>query len=106
MCLGIHDARIASLMGTVRMLTNQIGADTESAKLKSPLSILHLEDDPNDAALIQSAFETEQLRLEAQVLESQRLELISQLSSGVAHDFNNLRSRCSLAKAKAIRSVP
>jgi DNA-binding response OmpR family regulator len=195
-------------MGTVRMLTNPVGADTESAKLKSPLSILHLEDDPNDAALIQSAFETaeiicsitrvqtrddslaalerggldliladfdlpsfdglsaaeivrtrwsttplilvsgsfdedltidsfkigatdcvperdlsrlapavrramrevepgiEQLRLEAQVLESQKLELISQLSSGVAHDFNNLLSRCSLAKAKAIRSVP
>jgi hypothetical protein len=42
-------------MGTVRIRTNQVGADTESSKLKSPLSILHLEDDPNDAALIQSA---------------------------------------------------
>lgn len=29
-------------------------------------------------------------RLETQVIESQKLELISQLSSGVAHDFNNL----------------
>ena len=42
-------------MGTVRMRTNQVGADRESSKLKSPLSILQLEDDPNDAALIQSA---------------------------------------------------
>jgi signal transduction histidine kinase len=32
----------------------------------------------------------ERHRLEAQVIESQKLELISQLSSGVAHDFNNL----------------
>jgi two-component system, cell cycle sensor histidine kinase and response regulator CckA len=32
----------------------------------------------------------EQGRLQAQVIESQKLELISQLSSGVAHDFNNL----------------
>jgi len=32
----------------------------------------------------------ERQRLEAQVIESQKLELISQLSSGVAHDFNNL----------------
>jgi len=32
----------------------------------------------------------ERSRLEAQVIESQKLELISQLSSGVAHDFNNL----------------
>jgi two-component system, cell cycle sensor histidine kinase and response regulator CckA len=32
----------------------------------------------------------ERRRLEAQVIESQKLELISQLSSGVAHDFNNL----------------
>lgn len=29
-------------------------------------------------------------RLEAQVIESQKMEIISQLSSGVAHDFNNL----------------
>ena len=48
-------------MGTVRMRTNQVGADTESSKLKSPLSILHLEDDPNDAALIQSALETAEI---------------------------------------------
>ena len=33
----------------------------------------------------------EQLRLEAQVIESQKLELISQLSSGVAHDLQRLR---------------
>ena len=46
---------MASSMGTVRMRTNQVGTDTESSKLKSPLSILQLEDDPNDAALIQSA---------------------------------------------------
>jgi two-component system cell cycle sensor histidine kinase/response regulator CckA len=32
----------------------------------------------------------ERRRLEAQVFESQKLELINQLSSGVAHDFNNL----------------
>jgi two-component system cell cycle sensor histidine kinase/response regulator CckA len=32
----------------------------------------------------------ERRRLEAQVIESQKLELISQLSSGMAHDFNNL----------------
>jgi hypothetical protein len=125
---------MASSMGTVRMRPNQVGADTEPLKLKSPLSILHLEDDPNDAAIIQSALETaeiicsitrvqtpddflatlelsrlapavrramrevegiEQLRLEAQVTESQKLELISQLSSRVAHDAK-----------KAIRSVP
>jgi two-component system cell cycle sensor histidine kinase/response regulator CckA len=29
-------------------------------------------------------------RLEAQVIESQKMEVISQLSSGVAHDFNNI----------------
>jgi two-component system cell cycle sensor histidine kinase/response regulator CckA len=34
--------------------------------------------------------EVDQGRLQAQVIESQKLELISQLSSGVAHDFNNL----------------
>jgi two-component system cell cycle sensor histidine kinase/response regulator CckA len=32
----------------------------------------------------------ERRRLEAQLIESQKSELISQLSSGVAHDFNNL----------------
>jgi two-component system cell cycle sensor histidine kinase/response regulator CckA len=32
----------------------------------------------------------ERRRLEAQLIESQKLELISHLSSGVAHDFNNL----------------
>ena len=55
LCLSPYDARMASSMGTVPRRTNQVGAVTESAKLKSPLSILHLEDDPNDAALIQSA---------------------------------------------------
>jgi CheY-like chemotaxis protein len=48
-------------MGTVRMRTNQVGADAESSKLKFPLPILHLEDDPNDAALIQSALETAEI---------------------------------------------
>jgi signal transduction histidine kinase len=32
----------------------------------------------------------ERRRLEAQVIESQKMEVISQLSSGVAHDFNNI----------------
>jgi two-component system, cell cycle sensor histidine kinase and response regulator CckA len=34
----------------------------------------------------------ERRRLEAQVIESQKMEVISQLSSGVAHDFNNILS--------------
>jgi signal transduction histidine kinase len=33
---------------------------------------------------------SERRRLEAQVIESQKMELINQLSSGVAHDFNNI----------------
>jgi two-component system, cell cycle sensor histidine kinase and response regulator CckA len=33
---------------------------------------------------------SERRRLEAQVIESQKMEVISQLSSGVAHDFNNI----------------
>src|ERR1700722_11087454 len=32
----------------------------------------------------------ERRRLEAQVIEAQKMEVISQLSSGVAHDFNNI----------------
>ena len=32
----------------------------------------------------------ERRRLEAQVIETQKMEVISQLSSGVAHDFNNI----------------
>jgi two-component system cell cycle sensor histidine kinase/response regulator CckA len=34
----------------------------------------------------------ERRRLEAQVIESQKMEVICQLSSGVAHDFNNILS--------------
>jgi two-component system, cell cycle sensor histidine kinase and response regulator CckA len=32
----------------------------------------------------------ERRRLELQVIEAQKMEVISQLSSGVAHDFNNI----------------
>src|SRR5580658_5086128 len=61
--------------------TREAGLEKTRFKMKSPLNILHLEDDPNDMALIHSALESEGIVCEIKCVET-REEFVGALEQG------------------------